>query len=977
MRLAPALLLLAGCATLAPRFEQDVAATFAGDEMRTLTTPDLELHYPAAYAEQAHRVAARATECIRALRAHQAPQVGQQRVLLFLTSSNFNNAYVSGQTLGEPLHSVAPLTVTDEIFHWYGLSAADSGDIACHEMFHVVHFEQVKGFWRVVNLAFGPVAPPQSLLERWFTEGAAQYYEGRVERLTGRPHSPLYKGSFDAFVNARGGELGPGDLSLSQRELTPYSGAYLTGLYFVEYLARTYGEDRLWELMDRQGASFIFPLAVTLRFGDVYGKTLGELVEDFSRELRRTIPARTRPASQRTLRPQVGQFARLATHPATGTLALITSGNDEVHTLRILGVDGTVRAERRLVQLLPGRDWVYSSAYSVSGLSFSADGRFLFLLNDDLIDRGDTRAQIWKLDVATLHTVRLWDDVGRGMGGAVSPDGTSYTFVEFPPEGGARVVELDLETGARKIWLETPAPISLASPAWSPDHRRLAVARMDADGWNLVLREADGTQRRLTADGAFNYGPRWADASHLLFVRATSDYLQVHRLDVDTGRLERLTDAPYGLIDPGAVPGGVAFVNRDGSQWSLDVAADAALQVVTEALPTPPPEATLATHEPLDLEIERDQPYSGLDHLFVPQLRAPGVGVSVLNGSGSSSSLVTTLSASLQGRDRLGWHTWAANLALDLPTLDTTVSLGYRNLQLAPWSLTALVGVDAGRGQAFWSGSVSVDRTFFTTPLSLGLRAEQLRFCEGLPGQLPSLASAVCPGSSATFWGPFLSTSWAAAETTGYGGARRQLALSLDAAAFPAALGSERDLADLRASVAVGIPVPFSSRSSALLSVVGRALLGAPAGALQVGGVWRATAVYEVDSRPLSGAAGPGVFLPGSLVEGLRGFEDHALRATAAAIAGLRYRYAFIIDRGFASTLWLFPSIFFRQVDVEAFGVAALTDHAAERWARGVGGAVWLRMVGGGTLPLSLYYQLAGRFDFGLPLLHSVGLAVE
>jgi Tol biopolymer transport system component len=948
-------MLLAGCATLTPRFEQDVATSFATDEMRRLTTPELELYYPAAYSEQAHRVAARAAECLKALRAHQARGNDTQRVVLFLTSSNYNNAYVSGQTQGEPLHSLVPLTATDEFFHWQGLSGSDTGDIACHEMFHVAHFEQVKEFWWLFNLAFGPQFQPQFFLERWFTEGVAQYYEGRIQRPVGRPHSPPYRGAFDAFVASRHGELRGGDLSVSRRDLGPYSGAYLTGLHFIEYLVRAQGEARLWQLMDLQARSFWSPFGATLRFQQVYGKDVGELLDEWSAELQASAPRRERPASQRVLLPQLGQYARLGTHPASGALAVLTSGNEEVNTLRILGPDGEVRAERKLAQLAPIRDWVAANAYSVSGLSFSADGRSLFLLNDDLTARGDTRAQVVQLDVATLETVRVWSDLGRGLGGAVSADGSRYTFVEFPPEGGSRVVELALETGARRVWMEATAPVSLGSPTWSPDQARLAVARLDGNGWNLVLREADGSERWLTTDGAFNYAPRWADATHLVFARQHGDYLQVHRLDVDSGRMERLSDTAYGLLDVGPVPGGVAFVNREGTGWSLDRVQGEPLEVVQEVFPVPAEPGGLTAHQPAPLEVQEDRPYSGLDQLFVPQLRTPALSASLSRGA-----LLVTTYASLLGRDRLGWHTWAINLGLDLPTLDNSISLGYRNLQLAPWALTALAGRDAFGGQAYWSAEVSAGRTVFTAPVAFGVRVEALQ----------DLA-----GGTDRYLGPFVSLAWSAGESTGYGGLQRQLSASLDAAAFPAVLGSSRDLVDLRGTLAVGIPLPFSRRNSAVVSLVGRALLGAPTGALKVGGVSRGTALWE--SNPTRNDPGPGAFLPGSPVEAVRGYDDHATRATAVAVASARYRYSFIIDEGFTATLWLFPSLFFRQIDLEAFGVAAVTDNPLTRWSRAVGGAVWLRLLGGGALPISLYYQLAGRFDADAPLLHTLGFALE
>jgi hypothetical protein len=97
------LLLLSGCATTAPRFDQELATTFAQDDMRKLTTDELELYYPAEYTDAAMRVAERAAECLKVLRVRNKNKKDYGRALLFLTSANYNNAYVGGQTSGEPL----------------------------------------------------------------------------------------------------------------------------------------------------------------------------------------------------------------------------------------------------------------------------------------------------------------------------------------------------------------------------------------------------------------------------------------------------------------------------------------------------------------------------------------------------------------------------------------------------------------------------------------------------------------------------------------------------------------------------------------------------------------------------------------------------------------------------------------------------------------------------------------------------------
>ncbi|MFZ5440408.1 MAG: hypothetical protein ACOZQL_10385 [Myxococcota bacterium] len=949
---AVALALSSACASLSPRFEQDVATTFAQDDMRRLETDDLELYYPAQYADAAKRVAARSAECLRLLRAKGIHPKDRGRALLFLTSANYNNAYVGGQSASEPLHSLNPITASAELFHLFGLGGANAGDISCHEMFHYAHYEQAGGFWNVVNTIFGPVLPPQAFLERWFTEGVAQYYEGRLGRAVGRPFSPFYRGSFDSFVALRGGHVGPGDLHVSQRELNPFSGAYLTGLHFIEWLVAKYGEEKLWELMDVQGRSVFSPFGATLRAKKVYGLSIGALVDEWEKELAATLVVRQRPASQRVLLEDVGQLARLATHPASGTIAVVSSGNEQVPYLRILERDGRVRAENRLVRVAPGREWVYAGPGSMSGLSFTADGRWLYLLNDDLIARGDTRTQLWKIDAQTAEVVEVQQDLGRGMVGSVSADGRSYTFVDFPPEGHARLIERDLVTKAHTVLAEFPLEVSVSSPAWNPAHTRLVYSRQDANGWNLVLREADGSSVELTTDGAFNYGARWVDDTHLVFARTAGKYLQAWRLDVtNPTALERLSDSPYGLLDPSpGANGELVFAARDGVHWSIDRVGGEPLEQVALT-----PSEVPAWHVTPPLEVKQDEAYSSLDHLFVPQMRVPGVNVS----TDANDNLVVLGALSLLGRDRLGKHTWAINGQLGLPNYRINqLSLGYLNYALAPWSIVLSGSRTATESDAFWTGGISVGRSIFSVPISFGVRTEVWE-----------------PFGQATekFLGPTAAFSWAAGDSTAYAGTQRYFSFDFDVAGYPKAIGSDRDMVDLRGQVGVAVPLPLSKRHSFFMSATGRSLLGAPTGALRVGGVPTWTNLVEVGSRAAF-PTGPGVFLPGTLVEGVRGFDDFAVRAQHAAIFSARYRYAFVIDRGFASLLWLFPSIFFRQIDVEVFGSGAVTEATS---LKAVGGSVAIRTSFAGYLPVSLRYQFAWRFDFGLPPLHVVALSFD
>src|SRR5262249_47683595 len=149
---------------------------------------------------------------------------------------------------------------------------------------------------------------------------------------------------------------------------------------------------------------------------------------------------------------------------------------------------------------------------------------------------------------------------------------------------------------------------------------------------------------------------------------------QVYGYDLDDGRIDKLTDAPYLAFQPNAADGRtLRFLNRDGWQWTLDevplparpaapapaapsvtapapphpsapaaprstarppgVTAPDAPPAPDAAAPAPPPETAPAprpeTAPPPPVEviptIVSDQPASPIDHLFVPHLYGPTV----------------------------------------------------------------------------------------------------------------------------------------------------------------------------------------------------------------------------------------------------------------------------------------------------------------------------------------------------------------
>ncbi|WNG48023.1 hypothetical protein F0U60_30685 [Archangium minus] len=972
-RLPPLLLLLlslAGCAFVTPRFPQNIQADFAREDMRKLSTPTLELYYPARLRPSALRIAARVEDCVERLRLLTKSPRKRPRVLAYLTGADFNNAYVTPDYSSIPQQMVLPSHMSLELFNLLGFGPAELGEVGCHEAVHYVQMQQTDGLWGVVNTITGGLFQPNSLTESWFLEGLATYYEGRLGKSQGRPHSPVWRGFFEASNAALGGDFHGGYLSPEHRRMDPFGGNYLTGSYFVAWLAERYGEDRLWRLVEKQGETLIPPVAVTLRFNSVFGRTIGQLFDQFSQELAAKQQRRERPGTQQVLAPQVGYFARLAASPADGAIATVDVGREEVSRLTVRERDGSLRFSRSLTQFLPARRWLSTHPLNMSGLSFTADGRFLFLTVSDIDSLGNNVSRVWQADARTGEVVKTWEGI-EGLGGGVTPDGRAYVFVHVAGDT-SNLHRLDLATGERTPLTHFEGRLSLGPPAVSSDGR-IVFSRLTEHGWNLALLETDGSVRALTEDVHYNYAPRWLDAGRIVFLREHEGRWQAHLLDLASSELSRITDAPHLVMDVAPLSGSdVVFLNRDGFDFSLDRAPltpVAAPEAVAQA-PSPAPAPAVATskasapYQGHELNILSDVPYSPLERFFLPELRAPYV--YALPDADDTNRLVGYAGVALAGQDRLGFHQYALLVEADTKLREPSLSFSYGTALTAPWytSLSAVRIAQADRRDL--QAALSTSRVFWNTPVSFSLLALRRDW----------YSTSRHPNVHTSLIGPEASVSYLASEGTSYGGTQRGLGLSLGAGVYPLAFANTEPFADLRAEATAYLPgLPLLKRDNLQLTATARYLPNAPEGLLQVGGIAFGSPFVlrregPEDTRTLPLRLQPGT----SFSESLRGYEDFALSARNALIASARYRYRIIFDYGWTSFLWLGPSFFISQLDLEAFGSFARTDLRDNH--RAAGGAVFLHTTFGQSVGVSLFYQYARRFDDGLGDLHLVGFSL-
>ena len=165
---------------------------------------------------------------------------------------------------------------------------------------------------------------------------------------------------------------------------------------------------------------------------------------------------------------------------------------------------------------------------------------------------------LFRVDLATGEARRLTSQL-RATEPAWSPDGRHVAFVRNV-DGQSWLGLLDPETPeAGVVWLlKRTDDRRVGRPRWSPDGRRLVftLARgLRQDIWSIG--RGGGDLRPLTWDEAEErdpvYGPRGR------FVYFASDRLGVfdlHRIELATGKLDRLTNVRGGAFQPVVLPDG-------------------------------------------------------------------------------------------------------------------------------------------------------------------------------------------------------------------------------------------------------------------------------------------------------------------------------------------------------------------------------------------------------------------------------------
>ncbi len=157
---------------------------------------------------------------------------------------------------------------------------------------------------------------------------------------------------------------------------------------------------------------------------------------------------------------------------------------------------------------------------------------------------------------------------GLNLGGAVSPDGGTIALA-LSKDGNAEVYTID-RSGNIKARL-TKNPAIDGQPSWSGGGQIAFVS--DRAGGPQVYRMSagGGGKTRVTKSGSYNQSPDWSQGKGrgqwiVYSGRDSSNRYDIFKVDVKSGKVERLTQSPGRNLDPSWSPDGrwVAY-NQGGS----------------------------------------------------------------------------------------------------------------------------------------------------------------------------------------------------------------------------------------------------------------------------------------------------------------------------------------------------------------------------------------------------------------------------
>lgn len=507
----------------------------AGLEWSSMESKHFQVHFHQGLEGSAHKVLTVAEAVHTRLSAFLEWQPEERTEIVLTDEYDVSNGYASPYPANR---MTLFLSAPDEI---NGLEDYDDWLelVFTHEYLHILHLDKASGTPQYLRGLFGRflLLFPNMFQPSWFIEGLATYTETDLARGVGRGQSSYY----DMLMRM---ETLHGLKPLRQINQPIASWPmgtvpYLYGVYFYQFLADRYGEEKIKQLVDNYSSNLI-PFRINTNTRRVLGKDLDQLWSEFGAYLDERYQKQQDQSAQGVNggRPLTdsGYF--------DGPLAQGPDG-----TLYYIDYDATRRpALMRLVQ--DGKPERLAEVGFRSRIALHPQ-QGLLLAQPEVCDNAAYYYDLYRYDLDGGHKRRL-TQCGRYRMAVWSPDGNQIIAVHNT--GGENALHLLDSDGHRVavLWQGSHGEV-VSHIDWSPDGNKLVASLWrPGQGWDLALFNLETKDwTALTHTVAIENHPHFdRSGQHVIFSADYDGIYDIYRMTVSNGQIEKLTDVIGGAFYP-------------------------------------------------------------------------------------------------------------------------------------------------------------------------------------------------------------------------------------------------------------------------------------------------------------------------------------------------------------------------------------------------------------------------------------------
>lgn len=628
---------------------ESVAWDQAGQQWQTQQSQHFIVHFRSELAQYAARSLDIAEKVHQDLASQFSKMPAEKTHLTLVDDYDYSNGwatplpYAQIRLILNPPSDVNGLEGNDEWLHM----------LIRHEYTHIVHMElnerAVTGARRIFGrhtLLFPHAMTPSMLLE-----GVAVYMESQNEQGYGRLHNSHF--AMQMRMEVASGQLADLNQIVVANKRLPLGSNYLYGAYFIDYLAKTYGEDALQHFLSDYSGYLIPGVFLNRSAQRAFGKDFFALWQEFRADLitqfsDQIVQSKEQPSEAQSLDSQPFEYL------------LANGGSEQLLGWRRDGVDRANLAmwdskQNQWQRLLTTKSLTSLDVHPQQGIVASQvnsylDGRVL----NDLYRYVDGQWQ--RLTEQQRFTQVRW-----------SRDGQSVLATRHE-QGLPELWQVTLDGQQTRLWQGTYGWV-IGDMALSPTGDIYASVKQPSSAWN-IMRFVAKEQRWLavTETSATEHQLSFTQEGELLFSADYTGRYQIYRMDLTSLQLEQLTNEIGGAFSPQWNQSqGLIYQAYEHDGYHLRHIP--AVTAFNEAPLSSFAKVTSAASTPIS-QVEKSDTtdYSPLSTL------TPRYWVPVWQGDDNQS----LLGFSTSGSDVLGRHQYEIQAAWDTKNALATYQLGYQ-----------------------------------------------------------------------------------------------------------------------------------------------------------------------------------------------------------------------------------------------------------------------------------------------------------